>query len=90
VVRDHGGGTWRGPGSPSTKQVLRGMWERTRKESNGGGETRRIPREERLKFPACWECDELQLRMESSEDEGKVTKADARNEANGSLLTMVE
>jgi hypothetical protein len=52
--------------------------------------TRRIPREERLKSSACWRCEELQLRMESSEDEGKVTKADARKETNDSLLTMAE
>jgi hypothetical protein len=52
--------------------------------------TRRIPREERLVFPACWECEELQLRNEHSEDEAKVRKADTRNEINDSLLAMVE
>jgi hypothetical protein len=79
VVRDHEDGTWHGPGSPSTKQVLRGMWERTRKESNDREATRRNSREEKFESPACRGCEELQLRSERSEDEAKVTRADTRN-----------
>jgi len=57
---------------------------------NGGEVTRRIPGEERLEFPACWECEELQLRTEHSEDEAKVKKADTRKETTDSLLAMAE